>query len=193
MVSALRDYLAHIQETLPFGGSRRTRILSEIETHLQESWEEEQRHGIPAEEALRLVLERFGPPALIGEQFTQLESARRLWLGKQCWQRACLFLAPLLWCYFIAAISFLGYDAPRLAFIHFSNSLGNTLGAIHAEFLGILLLGWLVLGTPLACVISGTLGVLTMKNWSWVTWLNLLWAVLGLALFFFEVYSLMID
>ena len=56
MVSPLRHYLAQVQEQLPFGGSRRARILSETETHLLESWEDEQRRGIPTEEALALVL-----------------------------------------------------------------------------------------------------------------------------------------
>lgn len=191
MMSTFQHYLAHIQEQLPFGGPRRARILSEIETHLRESWEEEQRRGVPAEEALALVLERFGSPVLIGRQFAQLEMERRLWQGKQYWQRACLFLAPLLLCYIIAALAFLGYDAPRQAFIHLTDGLRNELWAIHAEFVGILLLGWLVLGGPLACAISGMQGIIVMKNWSRVTWLNLLWTILGLAFLLFGLYSLM--
>ncbi|HEY0753008.1 MAG TPA: permease prefix domain 1-containing protein [Ktedonobacteraceae bacterium] len=190
MVRTIQRYLAQIQKQLPTGGSRRERILSEIETHLQESWEEEQRRDVPAEEALAHVFERFGSPALIGKQFACLEKERQLWQGQQCWQRACLFLAPLLFCYVIAALSFLGYDAPRQVFIHFTNSLGNGLATIHAGFIGTLFFGWLILGGPLACAISGTLGIITMKNWSQLTWLNLMWTTLGLVFLLFGLYTL---
>ena len=47
MINTLQRYLAQVQEQLPFGGSRRARILSELETHLLEIWEDEQRRGIP--------------------------------------------------------------------------------------------------------------------------------------------------
>jgi hypothetical protein len=46
MISTLQHYLAQVQEQLPFGGSRGSRILREIETHLLESWQDEQRRGI---------------------------------------------------------------------------------------------------------------------------------------------------
>lgn len=190
MMSPLQHYLAQVQEELPFGGSRRARILSEIETHLLESWEDEQIRGIPAEEALALVLERFGSPTLIGQQFACLETERRLWQGRQCWQRACLFLAPLLFCFVIGVLGFLGYDAPRQVFIHFSDDLGNELEAIHVGFVGILLVGWLSLGGPLASVISGIQGMVTLKNWSRVTWLNLLWTVLGLLFLLIDIYGM---
>ena len=203
MIRTLQDYLVQIQEQLPFGGPRRARILSEIETHLLESWEHEQRHGIPAEEALALAMERFGSPMLVGRQFARLEMERRLWQARQCWQRACLFLAPLLFCYIIAAFAFFGYDAPRQAFMHLTNTLRNELIAVHVEFVGILLLGWLILGGPLACAISGIQGIVTMsaisrtggivamKNWSRVTWLNIMWTILGLAFLLFGLYALM--
>lgn len=193
MVSTLQHYLAQVQEQLPFGGSRKARILSEIETHLLESWEDEQRRGVPAEEALALVLERFGSPTLLGRQFASLDMERRLWQGRQCWQRACLFLAPLLFCYVLAALEFLGYDAPRQAFIHLTNDLGNELAAIHAWFVGILLVGWLTLGGPLACAISGIQGIVTMKNWSRVTWLNIMWTILGLTLLLIDFYGMITD
>jgi hypothetical protein len=85
MVSPLQHYLAQVQEQLPFGGSRRARILNEIETHLLESWEDERSRGLPSEEALALALERFGSPAVIGQQFAHLEIERRLRQGNQCW------------------------------------------------------------------------------------------------------------
>jgi hypothetical protein len=189
-MNALQQYLTHVEQHLPFGGSRRARILSEIETHLVESWEEEQKQGVPADEALALVLERFGSPTLISSQFVQLEMERRLWQGKQYWQRACLFLTPLLLIYFIAALAFLGYDTPRQVFMQLSNNLESGLTAVHAGFVGVLLLGWLVIGGPLACTISGTLGMITVKNWSRVTWINLMWTILGLLFLLFGIYSL---
>jgi hypothetical protein len=190
MKSTLQQYLAQVQEQLPYGGSRRARILSEIETHLLESWQDEQRRGIPAEEALALVLERFGSPTLVCGQFARLEMDRRLWQGRQCWQRACLFLAPLLFCYVIGALAFLGYDAPRQVFIHLTNDLGGELEAIHAWFVGVLLVGWLILGGPLACVVSGIQGIVTMKNWSRVTWLNSMCTIFGLAFLLIGIYGL---
>jgi hypothetical protein len=204
-MNMLQQYLAEIQEQLPFGGSRQARTLSEIETHLRESWEAEQKRGLSEEKALKLVLERFGSSKLIGRQFAQLEMERRFWQGKQCWQRAGLFLAPLLLCYAIAALGFLGYDIPRQVFIHLTNDLGNWLSVIHLHFVGILLLGWLILGGPLACTISGIQGIVSMrtmagmreiagtKDWSRVIWLNTLWVILGLTLLLFEIFSLITD
>lgn len=190
MIRPLQHYLAQVQEHLPFGGSRRARILSEIETHLLESWEDEQSRGLSSEEALALALERFGSPALIGQQFACLEIELRLRQGRQCWQRACLFLMPLLFCCVIGLLGQLGYDAPRQVFIRFTDDLGNELAEAHVWFVGILLVGWLSLGGPFACAISGIQGIATMKNWSRVTWLNLLWASLGLALLLFDLYGM---
>ncbi len=190
MTTTLQQYLGLIQKQLPGKGTRKARILYELETHLLESWEQEQEQGISADVALSHVLERFGSPTLIGQEFARLEAERRQRLGQQWWQRACLSLAPLLSCYLIAALAFLGDDAPRLAFIHFTDSLWNLLVLLHLWLIGVLLAGLLILGGPAVSVISGTMGMITLKGWSRLTWLNLMCVMLGLFLLLFGLYSL---
>ena len=97
---------------------------------------------------------------------------------------------PLLFCCVIGLLGQFGYDAPRQVFIRFTNDLGNELAAAHLWFVGILLVGWLSLGGPLTCAISGIQGMVTTKNWSRVTWLNLLWTFLGVALLLFDLYGM---
>jgi hypothetical protein len=190
MTQQLQQYLAQIEEQLPRDAAFRARILDELEGHLLESWEYEVERGVPMDEALNIVLERFGHPSLIGLEFALLEREHQLWRGKQYWQRAFLFLAPILCCYVIAGLAMLGFDAPRQALIHFSNDVGNGLAVIHAWFAGILILGWLMLGGPLACLISSVQGIVVVKKWTWVTCLNLLFATLGLALLLLETYAI---
>lgn len=81
-------------------------------------------------------------------------------------------------------------------------AFATTKHAHEVLFVGILLLGWLILGGPLACVISGIQGIVTMsaisgtqgivtrKNWSRVTWLNIMCTILGLAFLLIGLYGL---
>jgi hypothetical protein len=62
-------YLAELRQELRVGARLKSRIVCEVEAHLTESVEKEQASGAPPEEIERKVIERFGPPQMIVEQF----------------------------------------------------------------------------------------------------------------------------
>ena len=68
-LASIGGYLAELRQELRVSGRLKSRIVCEVEAHLAESVEKEQAPGTPPEEIERKVIERFGPPQMIVEQF----------------------------------------------------------------------------------------------------------------------------
>ena len=67
----IEDYLDKLRRELPGGRRFKRRVLSEVEDHLREGVWHEQEGGVPALEAERRVIERFGSPRLVARRFAE--------------------------------------------------------------------------------------------------------------------------
>ena len=67
----VEDYLDKLRRELPGGRRFKRRVLSEVEDHLREGVWHEQEGGVPALEAERRVIERFGSPQLVARRFAE--------------------------------------------------------------------------------------------------------------------------
>jgi HAAS domain-containing protein len=67
----IEDYLDKLRRELPGGRRFKRRVLSEVEDHLREGVWHEQEGGVPALEAERRVIERFGSPRLLARRFAE--------------------------------------------------------------------------------------------------------------------------
>src|SRR5262245_33176679 len=78
MISPTRiaDYLTALNQVLAMGPLARRRVLYEVEDHLREAAEHEQRAGLAGEEAERRAIERFGTPSCIAQAFREVEKER---------------------------------------------------------------------------------------------------------------------
>ena len=85
MPDAIADYLDRLEHELRLKRAPRRRLLAEVEDHLRSS-AGELGAGLPADEAERRAVERFGAAAIVARHFAQTvaaSSARRssYWLG----------------------------------------------------------------------------------------------------------------
>jgi hypothetical protein len=86
MASMIEDYLRQVRAELPpfLGKGQRARIVCEIEDHLLASWEAERAQDMPEDEVLRLVLERFGSPLMLAQEFALLDAQRKRRIARSC-------------------------------------------------------------------------------------------------------------
>jgi hypothetical protein len=86
MAGMIRDYLRQVWAELPpsMGKGERTRIVCEIEDHLMASWEAECERDMPEDETCRLILERFGSPLTLAQEFAYLDAQRKRQIVRSC-------------------------------------------------------------------------------------------------------------
>jgi hypothetical protein len=65
----IEDYLDKLWRELPGGRRFKRRVLTEVADHLREGVWHEREGGVPALEAERWVIERFGSPRLVARRF----------------------------------------------------------------------------------------------------------------------------
>ncbi|MBV9614661.1 MAG: hypothetical protein JO031_04290 [Ktedonobacteraceae bacterium] len=92
MAGMIHDYLHQVWTALPLsmGKGERTRIVCEIEDHLMESWKVERERNRSEVETLRLVLERFGSPLALAQEFAYLDTQHK----RQTVSYSCLSSEP---------------------------------------------------------------------------------------------------
>lgn len=70
-MTAIDRFVSNLLAGLPAAGCLRERIREEIDAHLQDAKSDLEQQGIPAAEAERQALDRFGSPDAIARRFRQ--------------------------------------------------------------------------------------------------------------------------